>query len=168
LFLIPGGVLVLLGLIGYGLALPGVSLFGIKFEMQTLLFSSLFVLSGYQSMQFALFTKTFAISEGLLPEDPRIGRFLERMNLERALAAGLAMLLAGVALLIVSVFQWREAGFGWLNYNNTMRWVIPGSALCTLGFQTVLGSFFVSILGLRRYPKPAREGQEGLAGRAGA
>jgi len=149
-FLIPGGVLILLGLIGYGLALPGVSLGGITFEMQTLLFSSLFILSGYQSLQFALFTKTLAVSEGLLPEDPRVRRFLGLVNLEKALVAGLITLMAGVALLIVSVFQWKEAAFGRLNYNSTMRWLIPGSALCTLGFQTVLGSFFVGILGLRR------------------
>jgi hypothetical protein len=31
-----------------------------------------------------------------------------------------------------------------------MRWVIPGTILVTLGVQTVLSSFFFSILGLRR------------------
>jgi hypothetical protein len=31
-----------------------------------------------------------------------------------------------------------------------MRWVIPGVTLTTLGFQTVLSGFFLSILGLRR------------------
>jgi hypothetical protein len=31
-----------------------------------------------------------------------------------------------------------------------MRWVIPGVTLTALGFQTVLSSFFFSILGLRR------------------
>ena len=148
LFLTPGGLLVLLGLLGYGLSLPGLSLAGIKFEMQTLLFSSLFIVSGYQSVQFALFTKTFAIREGLLPEDTRIRRFVKLVDLEKALVVGLLSLLAGVALLIVSVFQWREAAYGWLNYNRTLRWVIPGSTLCTLGFQTLLGSFFVSVLGL--------------------
>jgi glycosyltransferase involved in cell wall biosynthesis len=150
LFLIPGGMLVALGLIGYVLALPGLSVDGITFEMQSLLFSSLFILCGYQSIQFALFTKTVAMREGLLPEDPRIHRFFELVNLEKALVLGFLTLLAGIVMLIVSVYQWKEAGFGWLNYNRTMRWVIPGSTLCTLGFQTVLGSFFVSILGLSR------------------
>jgi hypothetical protein len=31
-----------------------------------------------------------------------------------------------------------------------MRWVIPGATLATLGFQTILSSFFVSILGMKR------------------
>jgi hypothetical protein len=31
-----------------------------------------------------------------------------------------------------------------------MRWVIPGATLTALGFQTVLSSFFVSVLGMKR------------------
>ena len=41
-------------------------------------------------------------------------------------------------------------GFGNLDYPTTMRWVIPGATLTALGFQTLLSSFFVSILGMRR------------------
>jgi hypothetical protein len=42
----------------------------------------------------------------------------------------------------------EAAGFGPLDYADTMRWVIPGASLTALGFQTILGSFF--ILRLRR------------------
>jgi hypothetical protein len=31
-----------------------------------------------------------------------------------------------------------------------MRWVVPGVTLTALGFQTVLSSFFCSMLGMRR------------------
>ena len=58
------------GLFGYALALPGTVIKGVTFGAHTLLFSSLAVLCGYQSIIFAIFTKTFAISEGILPEDP--------------------------------------------------------------------------------------------------
>src|SRR5262249_39267522 len=70
LFWYPGMVLILLGLLGYGLALPGVTLGGITLDAHTLLFSSLALLMGYQSMLFAIFTKLFGIGEGLMPEDP--------------------------------------------------------------------------------------------------
>ena len=40
--------------------------------------------------------------------------------------------------------------FGPLDYSQTMRWVIPGTLLVTLGVQAVLSSFFFSILGLKR------------------
>jgi hypothetical protein len=48
------------------------------------------------------------------------------------------------------VAQWRMTGFGSLDYGRTMRLVIPGATLTALGFQTILSSFFVSILGMRR------------------
>jgi hypothetical protein len=50
LFLIPGVLLVLLGLIGYGLAMPGFMVMGVAFDAHTLLFASLAILCGYQSI----------------------------------------------------------------------------------------------------------------------
>jgi hypothetical protein len=150
LFLYPGVLLILLGLLGYGLALPGTTLVGVTLDAHTLLFASLFILLGYQSLLFAVFTKTFAIGEGLLPEDKRLTRLFTIINLEKGLLAGAGALLVGLALLLAAVNQWRLTGFGYLNYARTMRWVIPGVTLTALGFQTVLSSFFISILGMRR------------------
>ncbi len=150
LFLVPGALLVFLGLAGYALALPGVSISQIVFDAHTLLFASLAILCGYQALLFAIFTKTFAISEGLLPEDPRMNKFFELVNLERGLLIGAGSLLIGLVLLVLAVNQWRINNFGPLDYSHTMRWVIPGATLTALGFQTILSGFFVSILGMRR------------------
>jgi len=150
LFLYPGLLLILFGLMGYVLALPGVSALGVTFDAHTLLFSSLFLLLGYQSILFAIFTKTFAISEGLMPENRRMTRFYELVNLERGLLVGVGALLFGLALLLAAVNQWRLRQFGHLDYSHTMRFVIPGVTLTALGFQTILSGFFISILGMRR------------------
>jgi hypothetical protein len=150
LFLIPGLLLILLGLIGYAIALPGMTFSGVTFDAHTLLFASLAILCGYQSSLFAIFSTTFAVAEGLLPSDRRLERFFEIVNLERGLMIAILALGAGVALLAAAVNQWRLARFGNLDYAETMRFVIPGVTLTALGFQTILSSFFVSILGLRR------------------
>jgi len=150
LFVIPGLLLILLGLIGYALAMPGVRLEGMTFDAHTLLFSSLAILCGYQSVLFAIFTKTFAVGEGLMPEDPHFTRFFRVANLERGLIIAGAALLMGLVLLMAAVNQWRLVDFGPLDYANTMRLVVPGVTLTALGFQTILSSFFVSILGMRR------------------
>ena len=150
LFLIPGAGLILLGLVGYVLALPGLRIHGITFDAHTLLFASLFLVCGYQSILFAVFAKTFAIAEGLLPADGQLKRFYEVVNLEKGLVTSLFAILLGVALLIATINQWRLAGFGPLDYAVTMRLVIPGASLIALGFQTVLSSFFISILGMVR------------------
>jgi glycosyltransferase involved in cell wall biosynthesis len=150
LFYLPGLLLVLLGLVGYALALPGVTIRGIVFDAHTLLFASLAILCGYQSILFAIFSKTFAITEGMLPEDPRLTRFFQAVNLERGLLLAAAALLAGLVLLLTAVNKWRLIDFGPLDYSHTMRLVVPGATLTALGVQTILSSFFVSILGMHR------------------
>lgn len=150
LFLVPGLALVALGVVGHLVALFGLALRGVTFDAHTLLVSSLGILLGYQSVLFAIFTKTFAINEGLLPEDPLAARFFEVMNLERGLFLAGAALVGGLTLLLAAVNEWRLVDFGALDYARTMRLVVPGVTLTALGFQTVVSSFFVSILGMRR------------------
>lgn len=150
LFLIPGATLVLLGLVAYAVAMPAATWRGVTFDAHTLLLASLAILCGYQTILFAIFTKTFAVSEGLMPADRSYTRFYQVVNLERGLlASGLALLL-GVVLLLAAVNQWRLADFGRLDYAQTMRLVVPGVTLTALGFQTAISSFFVSILGMKR------------------
>jgi glycosyltransferase involved in cell wall biosynthesis len=150
LFLVPGGLLILCGLLGYALAMPGVRIHGVLFDVHTLLFASLALIAGYQSILFSILTKVFAIREGLLPEDSRMTRLFQVVDLEKGLLAGGLIMIMGLFLLLGAVNQWRLRHFGNLDYTYTMRWVIPGVTLTTLGFQTILSSFFFSILGLRR------------------
>ncbi len=150
LFLIPGALLIALGAIGYAVALPGITTMGVTFDAHTLLFASLFAICGYQAVLFAVMTKTFAITEGLMPMDHRMERLFAFATLERGLLAGALAMLIGAALLLAAVDQWRRVDFGALQYSYTMRFVIPGVTLTALGFQTILSSFFTSILGMKR------------------
>lgn len=151
LFLIPGALLMLAGAGVYWLASPagGRVLNGVRFDVHTLLFASLAIICGYQAVLFAVMTKTFAIRERLMPEDARLTRMYRWFNLETGLLAGAVGFIAGVALLGSAIRQWWSGGFGPLDYSHTMRVVIPGMTLTVLGFQTVLSSFFLSILGMR-------------------
>lgn len=149
LFLIPGATLVLLGLIGYALALPGATIAGATLDVNTLLFASLAILCGYQGILFAIFTKTLAMSDDLGPPDGRWLRFFGLINLERGLAIAAVGLIGGLTLLALAVNRWRVADFGPLDYSETLRLVIPGATLTALAVQTILSSFFVSILGMR-------------------
>jgi len=150
LFLAPGAVLIFLGLLGYAIALPGVEAFGVTFDAHTLLFASLAIICGYQSILFAVFTKVFAISAGLLPRDPRLERIGSFITLERALIAAVGAMIVGFVLLLLAINEWRLTDFGALDYSSTMRLVVPGVTLTVLGFQTLLSSFFVSVLALGR------------------
>ncbi len=148
LFLLPGAALILFGIVGYFLALPGVRVRGLHFDAHTLLFASLAIIAGHQAITFAVFAKAYAVSQGLLPVDDRLNSAIRRITLERGLVLGAACVASGAGLLAAAVLQWRAAGFGALDYSHTMRWVIPGVTLSVLGLQTVFSSFFLSILGL--------------------
>ena len=150
LFLLPGAVLALVGLVGYAVAMPGLSIAGIGFDVHTLLFASMAIIAGYQAALFAIFTKFFATGAGLLPQDDRVASFSKLVSLERGVIAGAVALLAGLVLLGSAILQWRAVHFGALDYRYVMRWVIPGMTLTLLGVQTVLSSFFLSILALGR------------------
>jgi uncharacterized membrane protein len=150
LFLFPGLGLIALGLVGYALALPSVRLMGVNFDAHTLLFSNVAIVCGFQAIVFALLTETFASQEGLLPDPRGRGRLRELVTLERGLVLGAVMMLVGIVLLCWAVNFWRETGFGNLNYSYVMRRIIPGALFTTLGVQTLLASFFLSILEMRR------------------
>ena len=151
LFLIPGMLLMLAGALIYAFAAPsgGRALGGIRFDVHTLLFASLAIICGYQAVLFAVMSKTFAIREGLMPEDTRLTRMYRWFNLETGLIAGGLSFLVGLGLLGTAIWQWSARDFGPLDYSETMRIVIPGATLTMIGFQTVLSSFFLSILGMR-------------------
>ena len=150
LFLVPGLVLIALGALGSALAMQSASLFGATLGAHTLLVSCLGIMMGYQSILFAIFSKTFAVGVGLMPADSRLDRFYEFATLERGLLLGAAALVIGIGLIANTTFGWQRAGFGPLDYEQTMRIVIPGVTLAALGFQTILSGFFVSILGMSR------------------
>jgi hypothetical protein len=150
LFLIPGVLLIFLGLAGYAIALPGLTFAGVTFDAHTLLFASLALLCGFQAVVFAVVTKLFAITEGLLPPDPRLERAFNYITLEAGLAGGAFALIMGCGLLLAAVLVWRATGWGRLDYSEVMRLVIPGATLTALGVQAVLSSFFMSILGMKR------------------
>lgn len=148
-FLVPGMLLAVLGLLGYTLALPGAHVLGATLGAHTLLVASLALLVGSQLVQLALFAKTFAISERLVPESPKMKWFRRTATLERGLLAGV-VLAAGSSLIAGAVAQWQAVAFGPLDYAVTMRWVIPGVTLSALGCQTMFASFFLSVLRMAR------------------
>jgi glycosyltransferase involved in cell wall biosynthesis len=151
LFLYPGLGLMLLGTLLGAWLLPGPrTVAAVTFDVHTLLYAAVFVLLGFQAIAFAVFTKLFAISEGLHPPDPTLDKAFRYITLEVGLLAGALLILAGLGVSVYAVGFWQSRHFGPLDYAQTLRLVIPASLFLTLGGQTVFASFFLSVLGLRR------------------
>jgi len=131
--------------------LPGPQRVGsVVLDIHSLLYAVLAVLVGYQAILFALFTKIFAITEGLLPEDPRLSKLFKVFTLETGLAAGILLQVIGGGCALYSVLLWNGHGFGPMDPTSLMRVVACALAFIVLGVETALASFFFSILGLAR------------------
>ncbi|MEA2490724.1 MAG: hypothetical protein QOH21_2516 [Acidobacteriota bacterium] len=151
LFLYPGLALMLLGVAAGLWLLPGPrEVGGVGFDVQTLLYAGVAVLLGFQAVVFAVFTKVYAISAGLLPQDRRVERLLQLITLEAGLVVGALLLVFGLGGSLIAVGVWGENRFSTLNPSETMRIIVPSVVALTVGAQTILSSFFLSVLGLRR------------------
>jgi glycosyltransferase involved in cell wall biosynthesis len=152
LFLYPGLAFFFLGIAGMAWLLPGNrTVSGVGFDVSTLLYFGLAVVVGLQAVYFFLTARWFGIKEGLLPDDLRIRRLLDRPGaLERFLLAGVVLVACGLGLSVYALTTWNAADFGRLNYPHTLRIVIPGATLIACGVQTSLSALFLSVLRLRR------------------
>lgn len=151
LFLYPGMFLVAVGTgLTILLLLGPLRIGGLAFDIHTMLYTAMSIILGYQSIQFAVFSRVFAVTEGLMPANPTLERLFRVIKLETGLAAGVILIVFGFAMTIYSLATWGSVDFGELDPRVTFRLVIPAILSIILGVQTILSSFFLSVLGLSR------------------
>ena len=155
LFFLPGLVLLTAGLVIGAIVVPHpFSIGSVTFDVNTLVAASAMVVIGFQAVLFWLFTQVYAGSEGFLPEEPKVQRVLEKLSLERGLLLGGAIGLAGLAGLIFSLLNWSGQNFHQLNYEHSLRLIIPSVTALIVSWQVILGTFFLSILGIKHTRHP--------------
>jgi hypothetical protein len=155
LFLYPGALLVLLGIAGCAWLIIGHEMaHSIAFDAWTLAYAFAAVLVGFQFLAFAVFTKVFAISEGLLPDDPRLEQMFRYITLETGLAAGAALVATGIG---GTIFAIVKVGLGSLSLDQMLPAALSSAFSLSLGIVVICSSFFLSILGLRRRSLPDLE-----------
>lgn len=150
LFLYPGLILTLAGLLVLLAVLPGpLRLGSVVFDVHTLVVATGALIVGSQTVASFLLAKQFAVNEGLLPESARFRRLRSVISLERLLLAGGALLLAGTVGSIIAVLRWGGTAFGDLDYGWMMRLIVPSVAAMAIGVQCIMAGFLSSILDLR-------------------
>lgn len=157
LFLVPGLALMFAGLAGTVTITARVSypLVGGGFDVGTLSVLRMLFIVGFQLVMFGVFAKTYAITQGFMPEDARFRRWLRFFSLERSMLIGTALVLAGFIGLCVAFFHWQQSGFGDLDYATNLRRIAPSTTAIIFGVQVIFSSFFLSVLQLpvaRRQP----------------
>ena len=151
LFLYPGALLMLAGLASMIWLLPGPRrVGGVTIDVHTLVYSGAAIVCGFQAVTFSLLAKVFAINAGLMPRDARLDRLSDVISLEGGVAAGLVLLVGGLATSGYALGVWESVSFGPLDPVSSMRIVIPGATAMVLGLQVIFVGFFLGVLGLDR------------------
>ncbi|HEX3579858.1 MAG TPA: glycosyltransferase family 2 protein [Thermoanaerobaculia bacterium] len=151
LFLAPGVLLFLAGAAGCAALLPApVHIGSMGFDTTTMLVAAMVLILGFQLIIYAVFTRLFAITEGLLRPEPVTTWLFSVISLEGGIAAGSILFAGGMGLLTYAVRLWQLHNFGAFDYSDSQRLVIPAVTTIIIGVQTIFASFFLSILGLAR------------------
>jgi glycosyltransferase involved in cell wall biosynthesis len=150
LFFYPGLILILTGLTIMALLMPGsLTIWGINFDVNSLVFAAAMVLIGAQSVSFYLLAKHFSVHSKLAPKPLWFDRVYNMASIETFLVIGVVVLLVGFAGAILAFYSWNKTSFGELNPAQSLRIVIPSALGLSLGSLIIFNSFFLGLLSTR-------------------
>jgi len=149
LFLLPGTILMALGLAIVFWLLPGPRHLTphIIVDIHTMIFGVIFTLLGAQIICIGFFAKVFSYAERFDRNPISLKRLLRRVKLEHGLLLGAFLALIGFSGDAWVFADWARSDFGPLNQ---VRAVLFWSLWFFLGVQLIFSSFFLSMLGISR------------------
>ena len=146
LFILPGAILVALGLLAAALVLAGVSIFGREWGLHAQIAGALLMIVGTQVVALGLCAHAYG-TYFMGEKDAWFDRMRARFRLEHGLLLGGSVAFAGFVLATIIVVTWVDRGFGQLSDE---KLAVFGATLIIIGIQVFFSSFLLSILGLRR------------------
>lgn len=148
LFLIPGAVLMVLGMIPLILLGHGPRyLAGLTFDTHYMVLGSLLTVLGFQVLTTGLFAKAYSHASRLYAPDKTLTLLSRFFNLERGLIVGGILFLTGLIMDLSILVDWLRSGMSTLD---AVRPALQASTLMIVGGQTIFSSFFLSMLALPR------------------
>jgi glycosyltransferase involved in cell wall biosynthesis len=145
LFLFPGAVMVLVGILGIATVVVHLSLFGREWDIHALVAASLLVIVGSQTIAMGVCALAYA-AVVLGDRTVWFERLRARTRAEHGLLAGTLTILAGLALGGTVFAIWIHRGFGRLS---EVRPAIIAAMLIVIGIQIVFTSFLLALFSLR-------------------
>jgi len=149
LFLLPGALLVVVGLAVVFWLLPGPRSVTprVTLDLHTMIFGVIFTLLGAQILSIGAFAKVFSYAERFDRRSVSLRRLLRRVTLESGLLLGGVLFLVGFTGCAWITWRWAASGFGPLY---EVRAVLFWSMWLFLGVQVIFSSFFLSMMGISR------------------
>jgi hypothetical protein len=149
LFLYPGVLLLLVGLLGLGiLQQPWAHATGNDLRIHTMLYLAGSMVLGVQMVQLAVLTKWVAVEAGIVPAPAWLRRAKPFVQLEHGLLLGAGLVAGGLLWSVALVGRWGGSGFGALPPTEGMRAAIPAVTLIIVGMQAIAGTLFAGAIEL--------------------
>lgn len=146
LFVWPGGVLFILGLLATLMMLPGpVQIGNHAYDIHMMTLSGFVTLLGYQILNMGICARTYAVTAKFVKKDDLISGLYRLFTLERGMALGALLFLCGIVIDIRVAWTWRQSGFGPLN---EIRAALFALVCMVLGVQTVFSAFLLSLFAI--------------------
>ncbi len=152
LFIYPGALLTLMGLMGVVLLSRGAVRLtsAIELDIHTLIASCFGILIGVQLMLFGALARRYAMVEGFLPPPRKLQPFLMGLTLEIILQAAGLVFLAGCAGAVWAVERWAALGFGPIQYYGVLRLLVVSLTAIAVSVQLAASGFLASVFTIRR------------------
>ncbi len=149
LFLIPGLILILIGLAGAIITgFKGLHVGSAVLGVHSILYFGAMVVVGLQMIIFSIFAKVYAINSGMHPKKEKTSKLLSKITLEKVLLLGILLGLIGVGLTVYAIIIWKSKSWGKLNPVDVMPITIPAVYLIIIGIQVTFTSFIIGILNI--------------------
>lgn len=149
LFVIPGALAMVIGVGTLAwLAMDDRSVGRVNLGVNTLVVGALATIVGYQIVALGACARAYMRTTQEPDEDPRTISRQRWFTLERGLATGLVLLLAGLGLVASVGARWLASDFPTLPRSDHGL-AIVGLTAAVVGMQTVFSSFLMSLLGQR-------------------
>ncbi len=150
LFTIPGIVMIAVGITGEILLMPGVFKIGnVNFDVHTLTAMAILTIVGTQVMFTGIFANLYSHITGILPEDEKYRNLIKKFSLEKVLVFCLILFIFGLTGFLYTLWEWYRVNFSELNYQVTMRQLVPSLTLIAISIQGMFNGFMLSLLFLR-------------------
>jgi hypothetical protein len=146
LFIVPGAVMLAVGLLVAVVSLTQIPIFGREWNLHSSIAGVLLCIVGTQIVALGLCAHAYG-TYFMGERDPWFDRMRARYRLEHGLLLGGTIALAGIVTGAIIVATWVQRGFGALSEE---RLAVTAAALIIIGLQIFFSSFLLSILGLRR------------------
>jgi len=151
LYLAPGGLLSIVGILGMALLAGGPMAAGsVKLGIHFLALASMFALLGANVIGFGLLARLIDARRNPIAANSSFGRLLSVFTLERGLLLGMALAASGLAIDAWILFEWIARGYG--DMAGTVHIAFVASTVFLLGVNAIFGVFLLNMVREERTP----------------